>query len=533
MSDQQTIDRTVAEQGFALEARGITKTFPGVRALDAVNLTLKRGEVHALLGENGAGKSTLIKILTGIQPADSGELLVRGEARTFRSAHDATMAGIGVVHQERNVIADFTVAENIVLGNTPKRGGRVDWKEVREGAARVLDLLEFPIDPSLPTSLLSPAQTQLIEIARGLYADSAVLLLDEPTASISETESKLLFDVVHRLADQGRSILFVSHKLEEVFAHCDTVTIFRDGRSVLESASLADYTRDGIVDLLVGRTLAKLDIPERPPLQSGTPALELRGIDTASGHSGIDFAVRPGEILGMYGLVGAGRSELARALLGLDKITGGEILVNGRVTTIRSVGDALDRHRIGYVTEDRKAEGLFLDQTVGKNLTVTVLRKLSNAFGVVRERAADATADEFIASLDIKVSSRDQLVGQLSGGNQQKVSLGKWLAANTEILIIDEPTIGIDVRTKGAFYQLIWRLAEAGKAIVVISSDLAETVTLVDRIVVMQDFVIAGEIDNTHDYDDMSKAVIRLIHGQRAGVGGDGGVVGSTGTETV
>lgn len=503
-------------EDYALEVRGITKTFPGVKALDAVNLRMKRGEVHALLGENGAGKSTLIKILTGIQPADSGDLIVNGRERSFRSAHDATMAGIGVVHQERNVITDFTVAENIVLGNTPRRGGRVDWKAVRAGATRVLDELDFAIDPDTPTSLLSPAQTQLIEIARGLYADSAVLLLDEPTASISETESKLLFNVVHRLTEQGRSVLFVSHKLEEVFAHCDTVTIFRDGRSVLESAPLENYTRDSVVDLLVGRTLAKLDVPDRSPVRTGVPALELRDVGTASGHRDINFEVHPGEILGMYGLVGAGRSELARALLGLDKVTSGEILVNGQVTTIRSVGDALDRHRIGYVTEDRKAEGLFLDQTVGKNLTVTVLRKLSNAFGVVREKAVRSTADEFIESLDIKVSSRDQLVGQLSGGNQQKVSLGKWLAANTQTLIIDEPTVGIDVRTKGAFYQLIWGLADAGKAVVVISSDLAETVTLVDRIVVMQDLVITGEVENTHDYDEMSKAVIRLIHDQPA-----------------
>lgn len=503
---------------YALEVRDVTKTFPGVRALDRVNLRLKPGEVHALLGENGAGKSTLIKILTGIQPADSGSILVEGVERSFRSAHEATLAGIGVVHQERNVITDFTVAENIVLGNTPRRGPRVDWREVRDGAARVLEMLEFPIDPATPTRLLSPAQTQLIEIARGLYADSAVLLLDEPTASISQTESKLLFDVVHRLTGQGRAVLFVTHKLEEVFAHCSTVTVFRDGRSVAESQPLSAFTRDTIVDMLVGRTLAKLDVPDRSPVRSGTPALELRGVGTASGHADVDLEVHRGEIVGLYGLVGAGRTELARAVLGLDRVTAGQVLVDGEAVTIRSVGDALGKHGIGYVTEDRKAEGLFLDQTVGRNLTVTVLRKLSNALGVVRERVARSTADEYIASLDIKVSSRDQLVGQLSGGNQQKVSLGKWLAAKTDILIIDEPTVGIDVRTKGAFYQLIWQLAEAGKAVIVISSDLAEMVTLVDTIVVMQDFEITGRVENTHDYDDMSKAVIHLIHDERVAI---------------
>ena len=508
----------MTDTAYALEVRGITKTFPGVRALDEVNLRLKPGEVHALLGENGAGKSTLIKIITGIQPQDSGELIVNGEPRSFRSAHEATRAGIGVVHQERNVITDFTVAENIVLGNTPVKGGRVQWREVRDGAKRVLDLLDFPIDPSTPTSLLSPAQTQLVEIARGLYTDSAVLLLDEPTASISETESKLLFDVVHRLSAQGRAILFVSHKLEEVFAHCDTVTVFRDGRSVAESEPLSDYSKDTIVDLLVGRTLAKLEVPDRSPSERGTPALELRGVSTFGGHRDVSFAVHPGQIVGIYGLVGAGRSELAKAILGLDRITEGEVRVNGTTAQIRSVGDALGRYGIGYVTEDRKAEGLFLDQTVARNLTVTVLKRLSNAFGFVRERAARATADEYIASLDVKVSNRDQLVGQLSGGNQQKVSLGKWLAANTDILIIDEPTVGIDVRTKGAFYQLIWALAEQGKAVLVISSDLAEMVTLVDRIVVMQDFEVTGSVLNSHDYDEMSKSVIRLIHEERIDV---------------
>jgi len=497
---------------YALEVRKVTKTFPGVRALDEVNLRLKPGEVHALLGENGAGKSTLIKIITGIQPPDSGELLIGGEPRSLSSAHEATKAGIGVVHQERNVIADFTVAENIALGNTPTKAGRVDWKEMRAGAQRVLDLLDFPIDPDTPTSLLSPAQTQLVEIARGLYADSAVLLLDEPTASISENESDLLFTVVHKLAAQGKAILFVSHKLEEVFAHCDTVTVFRDGKVVAESAPLADYTRDSIVDLLVGRTLAKLDVPERNPSREGAPALELRSVSSSAGHRDVSFRVHPGEILGLYGLVGAGRSELAEALLGLTRITSGEVLVNGAPVTIRSVGDALRTHGIGYVTEDRKAAGLFLDQTVEKNLTVTVLKRLSNALGVVRARSSRETADEYISSLDIKVSGRDQLVGLLSGGNQQKVSLGKWLAADTGILIIDEPTVGIDVRTKGAFYQLIWALAEAGKAVMVISSDLAETVTLVDRIAVMQDFAITGIVDNTHDYESMSKSVIRLIH---------------------
>ncbi|WP_051275133.1 sugar ABC transporter ATP-binding protein [Cellulomonas sp. URHD0024] len=503
---------TTTSSPWALEVRAVSKAFPGVRALDAVNLRLAPGEVHALLGENGAGKSTLIKILTGIQTADTGQILVGGTERVFHSAHEATAAGIGAVHQERNVVTAFTVAENIALGNTPTRHGRVDWRAVRDGARRVLDMLDFRIDPDTPMNRLSPAQTQLVEIARGLYADSAVLLLDEPTASISDNESGLLFDVVHRLTDQGRAVLFVSHKLEEVFAHCRTATVFRDGRSVAEAVQLADVDRDTVVDLLVGRTLAKLDVPDRAPDRTSTPAIELRGVETERGHRSVDLSVHRGEIVGLYGLVGAGRTELAHALLGLDKITGGEVRVSGEVVRIKDVGDALSRHRIGYVTEDRKAEGLFLDQTVARNLTVTVLGQLSNRWGVLRRKAARVAADEYIDSLDIRVSSRDQIVGQLSGGNQQKVSLGKWLAARTDILVIDEPTVGIDVRTKGAFYRLIWDLADQGKAVLVISSDLAEMVTLVDTIAVMQDFEVTGHVANTHDYDEMSKAVIRLVH---------------------
>lgn len=495
-----------------LQARNVTKTYPGVKALDNVNLTLAGGEIHALLGENGAGKSTLIKYLTGVHTADSGSLLISGAEQTFSNPSESTEAGVGVVHQERNVIREFTVAENIVLSRTPKKFGFIDWKKVNSEASRCLAMLDFDIDPSTPISKLSSAQIQLVEIARALYTDTKVLLLDEPTASISDAEAAKLFKVIHRLKDDGAAILFVSHKLDEVYAHCDTVTVLRDGKTVLSDAALADHPHDEIVNIMVGRSLASLVTPERSVNTAVAPVLELRNVTTTAGHGGISLDVRPGEILGLYGLVGAGRTELAHAILGRERITEGELLVNGKPAKIRSVKDALHDYGIGYVTESRKEEGVFLDANITRNIAATTWGKLAGPLGVVKVSDERALVEKYVQELGIRISSQDQLAGQLSGGNQQKVSLAKWLAADPKILIIDEPTIGIDVRTKRSFYELIWGLADQGLAILLISSDLAEMITLADRIAVMDSFTLAGTVENTRHYDSMSQDVIRLIH---------------------
>lgn len=500
----------------ALTVRSLRKTFPGVVALADATMTVEAGSVHALMGENGAGKSTLIKIVTGVQPADSGELLLAGEPVAFGSPHEAMTSGVGVVHQERNVVRDFTVGENIALSGLPRRGFGVDWARVWQEARRCLAMLDLDLDPRTPMRDLSPAQTQLVEIARGLYRDAKVLLLDEPTASLSNDEAERLYKVVHQLREQGTAIVLVSHKLDEVFTHCDAVTVLRDGTTVMESRPIAETSRDEVVSSMVGRALATLEAEERPVDRSGTPALELRGVSTAGGHRDISLAVHPGEVLGMYGLVGAGRTELARAIVGVDRITSGEVLVDGVPTRIRSVRDALKRLRIGYVTENRKEEGVFLLQSITRNIAVTVWDTITKPFGYVAGRKEATIVDDLVKALDIKISSPHQLAGQLSGGNQQKVSLAKWLAAKTRVLIIDEPTVGIDVRTKRAFYELIWRLADEGMAILLISSDLAEMVTLADRIVVMDQFVVRGEVDNTHEYEAMSGAVIGRIHGSEA-----------------
>ncbi|MFJ4787666.1 sugar ABC transporter ATP-binding protein [Streptomyces sp. NPDC088794] len=501
-----------------LECEDIVKVFPGVRALDGVGLRLTAGSVHALLGENGAGKSTLIKVITGVHTPDGGRLVRDGEEIHLRSPLEAARAGIGVVHQERNLIPGFSVAENITLQNPPSRRGLVDREAMTAPAERCLAELGLDIDPHRPVRELSVAQQQLVEIAKALYTESRVLLLDEPTASLSPQEADRLFDVIRRLTERGTCVVFVSHKLEEVFAVCDTVTVLRDGRSVLESAPLAEHTQDDVVTLMVGRTHAVTDMAPRTVDTSAAPALCLTGVSTAAGHEDISLSVRPGEIVGLYGLVGAGRSELVKAVLGLDRVTGGEIQVYGRTARIGSPREALHEYGIGYLTENRKEEGVFLEQPIVRNITVTVWKRLARALGYVSSRAEQEVSQDLVDRLSIRVSGLQQNAGELSGGNQQKVSLAKWLAADTKLLVVDEPTVGVDVRTKHAFHELIWELARGGLPILLISSDLAEMITLADRVVVMADHRIRGEVPNDHDYDRMSGQIIRIIHDRAVSV---------------
>jgi ribose transport system ATP-binding protein len=510
MTTTETTSALIGQEVFLAEK--LVKVFPGVRALDEATLRLTAGSVHALLGENGAGKSTLIKILTGVYQADGGRLVLGDEEVRFSSPHQSSSAGIGVVHQERNLIADFSIAENIMLQRPPSHRGVIDREEMRVVARRCLDMLDLDLDVDETVSGLSVAQMQLIEIAKALSMDSRVLLLDEPTASITPSEAENLFAVVRRLAAQGTAIVFVSHKLEEVFRVCDTVTVLRDGRSVLESGRLADYSRSDVINAMVGRTHEVSVLEPREVDRAATPALSLAHVTTALGHENVTFDIYRGEIYGLYGLVGAGRTELAKSLIGLEEITAGEVRVDGQVARIKDVRHALDTYSIGYVPEDRKTEGLFLEQPVSRNVAVTVWDRIRQFGGFVSTRRENALVEEYVGKLSIRVSSPDQYAGLLSGGNQQKVSLAKWLAAETEILIIDEPTVGIDIRAKAAIHQIIWDLAAQGLAVLLISSDLPEMVSLADRIAVMRDFTIQGELANTHAYDDMSRAVINLIH---------------------
>ena len=489
----------------------VSKEFPGVLALNEVNLTLTGGTVHALLGENGAGKSTLIKIITGVYVADSGSMKVNGQEKSFNNPIESTEAGIAVVHQERNLIPEFSVEENITLHNPPLKFGIIDRAERTRLAKQALQTLGFEIDLNERVKNLSVAQMQLVEIAKALVTNAKIILLDEPTASITGSETRKLFDVIRKLKDQGTAVLFVSHKLEEVYEICDTVTVLRDGVSVLESKSLSEFKQGEIVDLMVGRHLAERKNVIRKIDRSKKPVIELKNLSTALGHRNINLSLYPGEVLGMYGLVGAGRSELARSILGLHAVTNGQILLNGAEVKIKNFRDALHKFRIGYVTENRKEEGLFLDFPVRKNISVTILSKILQKLSVINPKKEDDVASKYVDRLGIKVVDNNQLALTLSGGNQQKVSVSKWLAAETKILVIDEPTVGVDVRTKASFHELITQLADEGLSIILISSDLAEMVAVADRILVMRRYELVGDLDNSKDYQSMSRSIMNSI----------------------
>ena len=491
--------------------RKVSKEFPGVLALNEVNLTLTGGTVHALLGENGAGKSTLIKIITGVYVADNGSMKVNSEEKSFNNPVESTEAGIAVVHQERNLIPEFSVEENITLHNPPLRFGVIDRAERTRLAKQALQTLGFEIDLNERVKNLSVAQMQLVEIAKALVTNAKIILLDEPTASITGSETTKLFDVIRKLRAQGTAVLFVSHKLEEVYEICDTVTVLRDGVSVLESKSLSEFKQGEIVDLMVGRHLAERKNVIRKIDRTQTPVIELKNLSTALGHKNINLSLYPGEVLGMYGFVGAGRSELARSILGLHAVTAGEIMLNGNQIKIKNFRDALHKFRIGYVTENRKQEGLFLDFPVRKNISVTILSKILQKLSIINPQKEDDIASKYVDRLGIKVVDNNQLALTLSGGNQQKVSVSKWLAAETKILVIDEPTVGVDVRTKASFHELITQLADEGLSIILISSDLAEMVAIADRILVMRRYELVGDLDNSKDYQNMSRSIMNSI----------------------
>jgi ribose transport system ATP-binding protein len=497
----------------------VTKDFPSVRALDEVTFSVRAGEIHALMGENGAGKSTLIKIVTGVYKPDSGRLLLDGQPAEFASPRDALAAAIGAVHQERNLIPRFSVGENIVLEHLPTKNGMIDYAEVERQARAYLDLLDRAIDTRAEVATLSVAQMQLVEIAKALSLKAQLLLLDEPTASISGHEAAALFEILRRLKAQGVAIVFVSHKLEEVLSLCDRVTVLRDGKIAAADDPIASVSRGRLVSLMIGRNERVADIGVRNP-DAGETVLELKGVSTSFGHRDVNLRLHKGEILGLYGLVGAGRTELARSLLGYGRVSAGKIRVSGQPAQIRSMHEALETYRIGYVSEDRKGEGLLLAYPVKDNIAITIWRRIAGVLGLMPPGVEVKAASPFVGRLAIRTPSIEAAVSTLSGGNQQKVSIAKWLAAQTDILIIDEPTVGIDVKTKVEIHELIAGIARDGVSVLLITSDMAEMVTLADRILVLHDFKIVGEVVNEHRYEGTSAAVMNLIHAvEPAGAG--------------
>jgi ABC-type sugar transport system ATPase subunit len=472
-----------------LEMRVIVKSFPGVQALCGVNLTLQSGEVLALLGENGAGKSTLIKVLGGAHRADAGAITINGRETLFQSPQDSRRAGVAVIYQEFNLVPGLTACENIFLGQEVTRAGFVAQKQERQRAAELFKRLGVTIDLDAPCRRLTTAQQQLVEIAKALAFEARIIVMDEPSAALTAHEVARLFDIIRDLKSQGIAIIYISHRLDEVFTIADRVTVLRDGRNVGERA-INQITRSEMIELMVGREL-KDEFPSRG-VSIGAPRLEVTGLRRGRAVRDVSFKVRRGEILALTGLVGAGRTETVRLIFGADPREAGEIRLDGNVLAIGSPQDAISAG-IGLLTEDRKLQGLVLGHAVRENFGLPNLNRLSRR-GFVQLRREREDFGGYVALLKIKVPNQEQRAGNLSGGNQQKVVLAKWLARNCEVLIFDEPTRGIDVGAKYEIYLLMNELAAQGKSIVMISSELPEVLGMADRILVMHEGRVTGEI---------------------------------------
>jgi ribose transport system ATP-binding protein len=472
-----------------LEMRGIRKAFPGVIALDGVDLTLTAGEVHMLLGENGAGKSTLMKILSGAYRKDSGEILIHGRATEIASPRHALDLGIRVIYQELNLVPHLSVAENIFLGAAPSRFGFVDWRRLRESAERLLADLGLTIDPGTQLSYLSLAQRQMVEIAKALREDASILVMDEPTSALTSREVDQLFALVDRLVKRGVAVVYITHRLDEVYRIGHRVTVLRDGRHIATHA-LSEVTVGDLV-----RMMANRDLKEHFPKKRVAPGAELLRVENL-GRGGvlrdINLSLRAGEVLGIAGLLGAGRTELARVLAGADRADSGRIMRDGVAISCRTPAHAIAKG-IGLLPEDRKAEGLVAALTVARNMALPHGRKLAPA-GFLPSRCEERLAEPVVKDLRVKATPT-QAVRLLSGGNQQKVVLGKWLAGDARVFIFDEPTRGVDVGAKVEIYSLMNRLTESGAGIIMISSELPELLGMSDRILVMRGGAIQAELD--------------------------------------
>jgi D-xylose transport system ATP-binding protein len=481
----------------------IGKSFPGTRALKGISFDLGQGEIHALVGENGAGKSTLMKILAGVYPYGEyeGEILIAGRPQRFRNISDAEAAGIGFVHQELSLVPELSVAENIFLGRAPQRLGTIRWDEMYQRTGRLLDQVGLELDPRTPVLQLGIGQQQLVEIAKALSHEVRILILDEPTSALTETEAETLFRILRTLSAHSTGIIYISHRLNEVFRLCDRITVLRDGSSVLtESASRLDEPR--LIQSMVGREMSQLFPPvQRSP---GNVVFEVRGVglenDSLPGQpllQDISFSVRSGEVLGIAGLMGAGRSELLMALFGGygEKPTG-RVFIQGKEVKLKDPCDAI-AHGIAFVTEDRRRYGLLLDQNILHNLTIAALRQISGRV-LTNEPGEIGLADKLVRDLQIKTPSLFTSAGVLSGGNQQKVVLGKWLLTKPLVLFLDEPTRGIDVGAKEELYRRINDLANQGLAVVLVSSELEEVMGLADRILVLHRGKITKEFSHAN-----------------------------------
>ncbi|GAC1367235.1 MAG: sugar ABC transporter ATP-binding protein [Ktedonobacteraceae bacterium] len=466
-----------------LSVQHISKGFPGVQALRDVHLEVRRGEIHVLVGENGAGKSTLMKILAGIYQPDSGTIEIDGQPTVIHGTQQARELGISIIHQELSLSPNLTVAENIYMGREPHGPlGWIDFRTMRRNAQRDLDQVGAAFSPSTIVGVLSIAQQQLIEIARALSENARILIMDEPTAALSEREAQKLFDIMHNLRDRGIAIIYISHRMAEVYNVADRVTVLRDGQYV-ETLERSEVTSARLIRLMVGRSLDDLYVHDE--IKAGEVVLDVRDLTDGHGIGPASLQIRSGEVVGLAGLIGAGRTELARLIFGADAHKSGDIFVAGKRVSIHRPIDAI-RAGIGLVPENRKEQGLFLQLAVDENITMNMLPEFSVA-GLINQRKKRSTARKYAEDLNIRISSLEQKVMNLSGGNQQKVVLAKWLTLHPRVLLLDEPTRGVDVGAKAEIYRIIASLAHTGVAILVISSELPEILGISDRILVMRE----------------------------------------------
>lgn len=477
------------DNNYILTLKNITKEFPGVKALDDVTINIERGTIHGLVGENGAGKSTLIKVLAGIYQPNKGEIILDGKPCRFNSPIEARRAGISVVHQEIKLAEPLSVAENMFLGNVQLKNGLVDWKGMRRRAREIVEDLGMDIDINAQVSSLTVAKKQIVEIMHAINNNSRILIMDEPSAVLTDRELEVMFRIVKQLRDEGITIIYISHRLDEIFGLCSNVSVLRDGRHI-DTIPVASIDRQGLINMMVGREMGQ-EYPKEVGNVGGT-ILEVKNLSRGILQD-ISFEVKSGEVFGISGLVGAGRTELARAILGIDKPESGEVYVRGKKVHYRTFADAI-RDGLGLIPEDRKLQGLVQIMSVKRNTTLVNMKRVLRA-GVISSSLEEKLSKEYADKLHVVTPSMETEVQYLSGGNQQKVVIAKWLFQNSEILFLDEPTRGIDVGAKAEIYRLINRMAKEGKTIIMISSEMPELLGMCDRIMVMHEGHKMGELN--------------------------------------
>ncbi|EKN4605778.1 TPA: L-arabinose ABC transporter ATP-binding protein AraG [Vibrio parahaemolyticus] len=495
-----------------LEFCNISKHFPGVKALSNISFRANKGSIHALMGENGAGKSTLLKTLSGLHQPTEGELVVDGKALVFNSATDALEQGIAIIYQELNLVPELSVAENIYLGQLPTKGGSVDVETLNARAREQLKRLGEDFDPSRPLKEFSIGQWQMVEIAKALSRNAQIIAFDEPTSSLSQREIQNLFKVIRELRDDGKIILYVSHRMEEIFDLCDAITIFKDGTHVQTFDDMTDLTHEKLVELMVGREINDIYNYRSRPL--GESGLRIENLEGKGLTQPVSLDIRQGEILGLFGLVGAGRTELTRLIFGAEKAQAGQIYIHGQPISVRSPQDAI-RAGITLCPEDRKADAIVPILSVEENTNISARPWNLKLGGLIDFKWERDNAEQQRKALNVKTASLQQAIGQLSGGNQQKVILGRWLSTDMSVILLDEPTRGIDVGAKSEIYELIFNLAERGVTVLVVSSDLPEVLGISDRVMVMKEGAVTGELQR-HEFKEQTALSLAMLGNNQA-----------------